>query len=113
MPLFAAEAARLAAARTSGRAATALERRAQTLAEVVGAPATLLLGVSRVTTALSAREEAVAELAAQGRSNADIAARLHLSVRTVENHVSRVLRKLRLSGRVELTAWNDDGPAVA
>jgi hypothetical protein len=33
------------------------------------------------------------------------AARLHLSVKTVESHVSAVLRKLQLSSRHELTRW--------
>ena len=35
----------------------------------------------------------------------EIAARLHLSVKTVETHVSAVLRKLQLSNRAELTRW--------
>lgn len=62
---------------------------------------------------LSAREREIARLVRSGLANRQIAEHLHISVRTVENHVSRVLRKLRLSGRAELSAWNDDGPAVA
>lgn len=62
---------------------------------------------------LSAREREIARLVRSGLANRQIAEHLHISVRTVENHVSRVLRKLRLSGRAELTTWTDDGPAVA
>jgi DNA-binding NarL/FixJ family response regulator len=41
----------------------------------------------------------VAALVADGQTNAQIAARLHLSESTVEKHVSRVLGKLGLSSR--------------
>jgi len=34
-----------------------------------------------------------------------VASRLHLSVKTIETHVSAVLRKLQLSNRHELSAW--------
>ena len=37
-----------------------------------------------------------------------MANRLHLSVKTVETHVSSVLRKLQLSNRHELTTWAAD-----
>ncbi|MEV0341490.1 AAA family ATPase [Nocardia sp. NPDC050713] len=50
-------------------------------------------------TALTAREREVAELAARGHPNKEIAQRLYLSPRTVEDHLSRILRKLDLSGR--------------
>jgi DNA-binding NarL/FixJ family response regulator len=49
--------------------------------------------------ALSPREREVAALVADGRTNAQIAARLHLSESTVEKHVSRVLAKLGMSSR--------------
>ena len=42
---------------------------------------------------------------ARGYRYKEIAARLHLSARTVESHVSAVLRKLQLSSRHELTRW--------
>jgi DNA-binding NarL/FixJ family response regulator len=54
---------------------------------------------------LTAREQDVLLLIARGYTYKEIAARLHLSVKTVETHVSRVLRKLQLSNRAELTAW--------
>jgi DNA-binding NarL/FixJ family response regulator len=47
----------------------------------------------------------VLSLMAEGWSNQGIAERLFLSVKTVEAHVSSVLRKLQLSSRHELTRW--------
>jgi DNA-binding NarL/FixJ family response regulator len=54
---------------------------------------------------LTAREREVLQLIARGYRYKEIAARLHLSARTVESHVSAVLRKLQLSSRHELTRW--------
>jgi len=54
---------------------------------------------------LTAREREVLQLIARGYRYKEIAARLHLSVKTVESHVSAVLRKLQLSNRHELTRW--------
>jgi DNA-binding NarL/FixJ family response regulator len=54
---------------------------------------------------LTAREREVLQLIARGYTYKEIAARLHLSPRTVESHVSAVLRKLQLSSRHELTRW--------
>ena len=54
---------------------------------------------------LTAREREVLQLIARGYRYKEIAARLHLSSRTVESHVSAVLRKLQLSNRNELTRW--------
>jgi DNA-binding CsgD family transcriptional regulator len=53
---------------------------------------------------LTPREREVATLVAEGRTNAEIAAHLQLSERTVEKHVSRVLSKLRLSSRTGVVA---------
>jgi DNA-binding NarL/FixJ family response regulator len=54
---------------------------------------------------LTAREREVLQLIARGYRYKEIAASLHLSVKTVESHVSAVLRKLQLSSRHELTRW--------
>ena len=54
---------------------------------------------------LTTREREVLQLIARGYRYKEIAARLHLSVKTVESHVSAVLRKLQLSSRHELTRW--------
>ena len=55
--------------------------------------------------ALTPREREVLQLIARGYMYKEIAARLHLSVKTIESHVSSVLRKLQLSTRHELTRW--------
>ena len=54
---------------------------------------------------LSAREQEVMRLIARGFSYKEVASELFISVKTVETHVSAVLRKLQLSSRHELTAW--------
>jgi DNA-binding NarL/FixJ family response regulator len=54
---------------------------------------------------LTAREREVLQLIARGYKYKEIAGRLHLSIKTVEAHVSSVLRKLQLSSRAELTRW--------
>jgi DNA-binding NarL/FixJ family response regulator len=54
---------------------------------------------------LTTREQEVMRLIARGYTYKETAASLHLSVKTVETHVSAVLRKLQLSNRRELTAW--------
>ena len=57
---------------------------------------------------LSPREREVMRLIARGYTYKEIARRLSLSVKTVESHVSAVLRKLQLSSRHELTRWATD-----
>ena len=57
---------------------------------------------------LTPREREVLRLIARGYSYKEMANRLHLSVKTVETHVSSVLRKLQLSNRHELTTWAAD-----
>jgi DNA-binding NarL/FixJ family response regulator len=54
---------------------------------------------------LSAREQEVMRLIARGYAYKEVAAELFISMKTVETHVSAVLRKLQLSSRYELTAW--------
>ena len=55
--------------------------------------------------ALTRREREVAKLVARGLTNRQIAEGLVLSERTVENHVSNILKKLKLSSRSEVAAW--------
>jgi two-component system response regulator NreC len=54
---------------------------------------------------LSEREVDVLRLIALGHTNAEIAQRLYLSVRTVETHRSHIQQKLRLSSRAELVGY--------
>jgi DNA-binding CsgD family transcriptional regulator len=54
---------------------------------------------------LTETEQRVAELAARGRTNKEIAAELYLGVSTVEAHLSRVYRKLGIRSRAELGRW--------
>ena len=53
---------------------------------------------------LTAREFEVLRLVAAGRSNPEIAAELFISAKTASVHVSNILAKLGVSGRVEATA---------
>ncbi|MGO4383281.1 LuxR C-terminal-related transcriptional regulator [Specibacter sp. RAF43] len=57
---------------------------------------------------LSARELEVMRLIARGYSYKEVAKALFISIKTVETHVSAVLRKLQLSSRHELTRWAAD-----
>lgn len=50
---------------------------------------------------LSARESEVLKLIAEGLANKQISARLHLSEKTVKNHVSRIFSKLNISARTQ------------
>jgi two-component system response regulator NreC len=65
---------------------------------------------------LTAREMEVVKLIALGHSNKEIAARLEISVKTVETHKARSLEKLGLHGRADLVryalqhGWLDDTP---
>lgn len=54
---------------------------------------------------LTPREQQVMRLIARGYSYKEVAAELFISVKTVETHVSAVLRKLQLSNRGELARW--------
>jgi len=58
--------------------------------------------------ALSQREREVLRLIARGYTYREVAKELVLSIKTVESHVSAVLRKLQLSNRHELTRWATD-----
>ena len=59
----------------------------------------------RTSDPLTRREREVAALVARGLTNRQIASELHLSERTVENHVSKILRKLGLASRARVATW--------
>lgn len=61
---------------------------------------------------LTAREKEVLRHIARGYRYKEIASRLHISTKTVETHVSAVLRKLQMSSRHELTRWAADRKLV-
>ncbi len=54
---------------------------------------------------LTSREFEVLRLIARGYTYREIGERLFISVKTVETHVSHVLKKLQMSSRHELTRW--------
>jgi DNA-binding CsgD family transcriptional regulator len=89
------------AARAAHQRAQALERRCRGTA-----------GVSRPDP-LTAREREIATRAAAGCSASQIARQLHLSIRTVNNHLHRSYAKLGISGRGELVAVLASGTHVA
>jgi DNA-binding NarL/FixJ family response regulator len=57
---------------------------------------------------LSVREREVLRLIARGSAYKEVARELFISIKTVETHVSSVLRKLQLSNRHQLTRWATD-----
>jgi DNA-binding CsgD family transcriptional regulator len=60
---------------------------------------------------LSRREKEVAQLLATGLSNREIARRLYLSERTIDNHVHHILDKLGFDSRVQVATWLAAGRA--
>lgn len=61
---------------------------------------------------LSPREREVLRLIARGYAYKEVARELFISIKTVETHVSSVLRKLQLSNRHQLTRWATDRKLV-
>lgn len=59
----------------------------------------------RTSSPLTDRERQIAALIADGMSNRDIAAELTISVRTVDGHVERILRKLDFGSRTQVASW--------
>jgi DNA-binding NarL/FixJ family response regulator len=72
------------------------------LADVADGRTARDVGATKTPTRLSGSEQRVATLAAQGLTNREISAKLYLTVSTVEQHLTRVYRKLRISCRGEL-----------
>lgn len=62
---------------------------------------------------LTPRELEVATMAARGLSNREIAAKLYLSVRTVDAHVDHILTKLGFHSRTQLAGWAYEAGLVA
>ncbi|MFF9047073.1 AAA family ATPase [Streptomyces parvulus] len=120
IPALLAQGRQLIAAGERGRARTRL-REAAELAERKGALRWLTLagqalreGGARGSVAshtgagsLTGSERRIAELAADGRTNTEIADLLHLARRTVETHLTSTYRKLRIRRRTELPAALD------
>jgi len=104
--LLAAEAylAAAAAYRSDGyaRPASALTRRAGELAALCGDVSSPGLSFGTQTERLTRREREVAGMAAAGASSREIAAKLVLSVRTVDNHLQNAYSKLGVTSREEL-----------
>jgi len=104
--LLAAEAAAGAAEAFSRsgdrRAATAAQRRSSSLAAACEGAATPGLFHAAPAEPLSGREREIVMLAVSGMASKDIAERLFLSVRTVNNHLQHAYTKLGVSSRAEL-----------
>ncbi|GIH20530.1 helix-turn-helix transcriptional regulator [Rugosimonospora africana] len=90
---------RLGAVRAAARLRAALRRRG-----VTGVPRGPRLTTTTNAAGLTARQAEVLRLLAQGLSNTDIAARLTLSTKTVEHHISAVLAKLGVTSRGQAVA---------
>lgn len=84
------------------RLASAAARRADELIASCGDVQTPALTTSRAAEQLTKREREVAGLAAAGESSREIAAKLVLSVRTVDNHLQNIYSKLGVTSRDEL-----------
>jgi DNA-binding NarL/FixJ family response regulator len=85
-----------------GSARRAAARSRRLFIEDEGASAPQIEGLAGPPTVLSAREAELAELAAQGLSNAEIAERLVLSIRSVETYLYRAMHKLGVNDRRDL-----------
>jgi predicted ATPase/DNA-binding SARP family transcriptional activator/DNA-binding CsgD family transcriptional regulator len=102
------EDARWETAWSEGRAMGMDEAIEYALSEEEGIPSTAPAPRQRVAeeaALLTRREEEVAALVARGLTNRHIATELSISEHTVANHVARILRKLGLDSRSQLTAW--------
>jgi DNA-binding NarL/FixJ family response regulator len=77
------------------------------IARVAATPPRQVAASARLAV-LNDREREVAEEVGKGRSNAEIAAALHLSIPTVKTHVSAILTKLDLNNRVQIALLTHD-----
>ena len=68
-------------------------------------PMRVPVAASRAPGGLSRRELEVAQLMADGATNADAAAQLFISERTVESHVTNIFNKLGVDSRVQVVRW--------
>ena len=103
--------ASLADAHGLPRQATAARRLADLLLEGCDPARTPALSSSQLSSQLSTREREVALLAADGMTSRDIADRLFVSPRTVDNHLQRVYTKLGVTSRAELSRRLESAPA--
>jgi DNA-binding NarL/FixJ family response regulator len=62
-------------------------------------------GIPDSAIVLTARERQIVDLIAQGLSNKEIAAQLHIATHTVKSHVHNILEKLALSSRLQIAAF--------
>lgn len=75
--------------------------------------ATITQAARRPTDPLTEREQDVVRCVARGRTNAEIAVELYVSLSTVKTHLANVQTKLVARGRVEIAAWAwESGPAT-
>jgi DNA-binding NarL/FixJ family response regulator len=99
--------------------AIAFRERLRRLLRDAGAPVprrrreTVTVAEPLASRGITAREAEVLRLLGAGLSNADIAAKLFLSVRTVETHVSSLLSKLQVRSRGQLIALSAANPTGA
>ena len=102
-----AELARVEGAGTRARAEAVAAARA--IAEELGMEPLLVqvrgLGPGTASGPLTPRESEIVDILTTGATNAEIAARLYLSERTVENHLSRAMLKIGVSSRTALALW--------
>ncbi|MFC8194060.1 ATP-binding protein [Streptomyces sp. NPDC057298] len=92
---------RVDAALTAGR----VMRHRHVLSIALGSESTGTATEAAVDTPLSRREQDVVTLVVQGLSNRQIAARMHVSVRTVETHLRHIRTTLGLRSRAHVAAW--------
>ncbi|MCI6584280.1 MAG: response regulator transcription factor [Mobiluncus porci] len=91
--------------RVAGGDAAFSPRLAGFVLDAFGAARSEIVETDNELDSLTSREFEVMRLIARGYAYKEIASELYISVKTVESHVSAVLRKLQLSNRYELSRW--------